>query len=121
MNESRSLPRFHFLRKQALPLIILLMAGITLYMGLERAISSGDQRSARIACEAFIKQRLTDPATAQFEQSELFSLGSDRYQINGYVVGQNRAGALDRMSYRCTVERRLGGMYFVEKLDLQER
>lgn len=81
----------------------------------------GYEQGAQTACEDFVKQRLHDPATAQFEQPERIAREAARYQINGHVVGKNRAGVVQRIFYRCTVEWRFGGTYLVEKLDLQER
>lgn len=62
----------------------------------------GNEGTARIMCEKFVKARLKAPSTAEFSDTKSSGKGPD-YSVSGAVDSENSLGAPIRNDYRCLV------------------
>jgi hypothetical protein len=56
---------------------------------------------ARFACRQFVEDRLKAPATADFTDETVTSLGGERFEVTGSVESQNSFGTTMRSDYEC--------------------
>jgi hypothetical protein len=81
-------------------LVVLVCVGALVFRPTSGA---GDaERSAKDACQGFVKERLKAPATADFS-GEAVTVDGKTYSVTGDVDAENSFGAKLRMTYTCVV------------------
>lgn len=63
-----------------------------------------DNAAAEIACQDYVSDRLTAPASAVFTNTTVMPSALDEFTVAGSVDAQNSFGATIRNSYSCTIQ-----------------
>lgn len=82
-------------------LLVIVVAGISIFGGGESGSSNEQSGLARIYCERAVEERLVSPASAQFTHDS--TTGANPYEVRGTVDSDNSFGATLRTGYGCTV------------------
>ena len=91
------------------------IACLVVVIGFSIWLITRQDRAPQHACEGFVRQQLTAPATAKFsnEKTYLDSPRQGQARIDGNVDAQNEYGAMIRETFSCQMHRQ-GGTWIAD-------